>query len=435
MKSISRLLILALFLFPVTEVMAQIEGASQSRSGSFYSLFGVGYPTDNNNPREFGMGIFGVSLDNMDSNSLQNPALWGKNAFTTASSGFNLSQFRASGSSSSSVNQLLEAGYLQFTFPVLREKVGISASMYSVTRSNYRFVNIDSTSPSPGNMINYASDVRGAGGINKLEVGIGWNINKNISVGYAPSLTFVSQNNSEDVFFSQSGYGTSNADTKITGSTLGHRFGTLLTFRNLFRTNDRVSFGAAATLPITIDAKERTTVTKFVNGQEQEVPLREVQKGKITLPVELNAGLTYYPTSLVNFSVEGLYEQWSNYESAFDPSSELSYMTDRVKAGFGAEYHPYRTNSTSFLSNFRYSGGISYDTGHLNIRGQDISTLWFSAGLGIISPDPRSRSSVDISIRYGLRGTTNNDLIREKIWALNLSINLSELMFFRQRLN
>ncbi|MEQ9036491.1 hypothetical protein [Gracilimonas sp.] len=431
----NRLIILVLLLLPAKELLAQIEGASQSRSGSFYSLFGVGFPTDNNNTRELGLGILGVSLDNMDSNSLQNPALWGKNFLTTASTGFNLSQFRATGSSSKSVNQLLEAGYLQVTFPVIREKLGISGSVYSVTRSNYRFVNIDSTVSSPDNVINYASDVRGAGGINKIEAGIGWTINKNISVGYAPSLTFISQNNSEDVFFSQSGYTTSNSDSKVTGTTIGHRFGALFSFNNLFRSNDRISLGASATLPITIDAQEKTTVTKFVNGQEQEVPLRGAQEGEITLPLEINAGLTYYPTSLVNFSLEGLYEQWSDYESAFDPNSELSYMSDRIKAGLGAEYHPYRTNSSSFWSNFRYGGGISYDSGHLNIEGQDISTLWFSAGLGIISPDPRSRSSVDISIRYGLRGTTNNNLIREKIWALNLSINLSELMFFRQKLN
>jgi len=163
------------------------------------------------------------------------------------------------------------------------------------------------------------------------------------------------------------------------------------------------------------------------------VLLRETDNGKISLPVELNAGLTYYPSTLVNFSVEGLYEQWGDFESTFSSNEEMSMMSDRIKAGIGGEYHPYRTNSSKFLSNFRYSGGVSYDSGHLTIENQDINTLWFSAGLGIISP--RSNSSVDLSIRYGLRGTTNNDLIREKIWAFNLSVNLSELMFFRQKLN
>lgn len=432
MKTLTSFFVSTILLFSASTATAQIEGDSQSKSGSFYSLFGVGYPTDTNNSQELGLGIIGVSLDNRQSNTLQNPALWGKNTLTTASSGFNMAQFQATSQTSESVNALLEAGYLQFTFPVLREKLGVSASMYSVTSSNYRFVTFDSTAASPTNTVNYASDIRGAGGVNKLELGFGWNINKNISVGYAPSLTFISQNNSQDVFFDQAGYGTSNLDSKITGTAMGHRFGALFTFRNLLRSADRISIGAAATLPITIDAKNKTTVSKIVNGQDQVVGLRDAEKGEISLPVELKGGLTYYPSSLVNFSIEGLYEQWSDYNSSFDPSNELNMMKDRFKAGFGGEYHPYRTNSENFFSNFRYSGGVSFDSGHLAINDQDINTLWFSAGLGIISP--RSSSSVDLSFRYGLRGTTNENLIKEEIWALNLSVNLSELMFFRQKL-
>lgn len=432
MKILRHFFVLAILFLSANTVMAQIEGDSQSKSGSFYSLFGVGYPTDANNPQELGLGIIGVSLDNRQSNSLQNPALWGKNTLTTASTGFNMAQFQATSETSESVNALLEASYVQFTFPILREKLGISASMYPVTSSNYRFVTFDSAAATPTNTVNYASDIRGSGGINKLELGFGWNINQNIAVGYAPSLTFISQNNSQDVFFDQAGYGTSNLDSKITGTAMGHRFGALLTFRNLFRPADRISFGAAATLPITINAKNKTTVSKFVNGQDQVVGIREADKGDIHLPIELKGGLTYYPSGLVNFSVEGLYEQWSDYNSAFDPSSELNMMKDRFKAGFGGEYHPYKTNATNFFSNFRYSGGVSFDSGHLAINDQDINTLWFSAGLGIISP--RSSSSVDLSLRYGLRGTTNENLIKEEIWALNLSVNLSELMFFRQKL-
>jgi hypothetical protein len=433
MKTIKKLTLLIALLFTATNLAAQNEGASEKRSGSFYSLFGVGFPTDNNNPREYGLGISGVSLDNMDSNSLQNPAMWGKNVFTTASSGFNLSKYTASNSTSTNVNALLEAGYFQFTFPILREKLGMFASMYSVTRSNYRFVTSDSTSLSADNVLGFASDIRGAGGISKLEIGFGWNINKYLSVGYAPSLAFVSETNSQDVFFSNTSYLVSNLDSKITGTALSHRFGALFTFQKLFTDKDRLSFGATANLPFTIDAEEKVTVSKQIGGQNEEVLLRETDNGKISLPVELNAGLTYYPSSLVNFSMEGLYEQWGDFESTFSSNEEMSMMSDRIKAGFGGEYHPYRTNSSKFLSNFRYSGGVSYDSGHLTIENQDINTLWFSAGLGIISP--RSNSSVDLSIRYGLRGTTNNNLIREKIWAFNLSVNLSELMFFRQKLN
>ncbi len=108
-------------------------------------------------------------------------------------------------------------------------------------------------------------------------------------------------------------------------------------------------------------------------------------------------------------------------------------MSDRYRLGLGTQYHPYQLGSEKFLSKFKYSAGVTYDTGHLTIDNQNIETLWFSAGLGILSP--RSRSSVDVSFRYGLRGTTSANLVQERIWAINLSVNLAELMFFRPKLN
>lgn len=433
MKFIRVLLITIFCVFATEGVFAQVQETSMNSSGSFYSLFGMGFPTDYNNSRELGMGIIGVSLYNTQSNSLQNPALWGTNSFSTASSGFNLSQYQSSTEATDNTNAMFEPGYFQITLPLYREKLGISASMYSVTRTNYRFLTVDSTVSSPTNTIGYASDIRGTGGINKLELGMGWNVTPNIAIGYAPSFVFLTQNNSQDVFFNQSGYTRSLLDARVTGSAFSHRFGALLTFRRLLSSKDRITFGGSATLPVTINAEEERIVTKRVSGRDQKVELRDPSEGEVSLPLDVKAGFTYYPSTLVNFSAEGSFEEWGNYNSDFDQTDVSSaVMKDRLRAGFGAEYHPYRTNSDDFLSNFRYSGGVSYDTGHLKIEGENINTLWFSAGLGIISP--RSNSSVDLSVRYGLRGTTNQNLIKEQIWSFAMTVNLSELMFVRRKL-
>tara|TARA_R100000908_G_C3757312_1_gene152292 strand:- start:77816 stop:79117 length:1302 start_codon:yes stop_codon:yes gene_type:complete len=432
MKFIKVLFIITFCVVTTEGVFAQVQETSMASSGSFYSLFGMGFPTDYNNSRELGMGTIGVSLYNTQSNSLQNPAIWGTNTFTTASSGFNLSQFESSTGATDNTNAMFEPGYFQVTLPLYREKLGISASMYSVTRTDYRFLTVDSTVSSATNTIGYAADIRGTGGINKLELGLGWNATPNIALGYAPSFVFLTQNNSQDVFFDQSGYTRSLLNARVTGSALSHRFGALLTFRNLLNTRDRITFGATATLPVTIEAEETRIVTKRVSGRDQQVELRDPLKGEVTLPLDVKGGFTYYPSTLVNFSAEGSFAEWSSYESDFDQSDASAVMKDRLRAGFGAEYHPYRTNSTAFLSNFRYSGGVTYDTGHLKIEGENINTLWFSAGLGIISP--RSNSSVDLSVRYGMRGTTNQNLIKEQIWSFALTVNLSELMFVRRKL-
>jgi hypothetical protein len=67
----------------------------------------------------------------------------------------------------------------------------------------------------------------------------------------------------------------------------------------------------------------------------------------------------------------------------------------------------------------------------LTIQDQEIRTLWLHTGLGILS---RSSSSLDVSLRYGFRGTTESSLIEENIWAIGLSVNLAEIMFLRPKL-
>lgn len=424
-------LYIILFFCLLTHQAAAQESISENDNGSFYSLFGLGHPFDNNTSRELGLGIIGVSLDNAQSNTLQNPALWGKNVYSTASSGFRISQYRAEDFSSQSVNTLLEPGYLQFTFPLYNQKLGFSASLYPVTKSTFRSFISNSAVSAPGDTLNYISDKKGSGGINKFEFGLGWNINNNIAIGYAPSIAFITQSNSETTYFLQSGYGTNALDRKVTGITFAQRFGTLLNFRSLLKNNDRLSIGATVALPIEIEAQREISVVKEINNQQEEVHLSDIENGMVKIPVELNTGLTYYPSSFVNISIEGQLQQWSNFESDLDPDDE-SMMSDRYRLGLGVEYHPFRFNSDKFLSKFRYSGGLSYDSGHLTINDQDIDTIWMSAGVGIFS---RAPSTIDISLQYGLRGSTSNMLVREKIWAVSLSINLTERMFNRPKFN
>lgn len=421
-----------LFIFS-NNALAQSDESSIGKSGSFYSLFGMGFPVETNTSRELSMGISGISLDNAQSNGLHNPALWGTNTFSTASTGFSLSKFLSEDNTTESKNTALQAGYLQLTFPVYREKLGISASLHPVTRSNYRFFNTSSILNEQNQTIDYASDAYGTGGISKFEIGFGWSINKNISVGYAPSLVFLSQNNSRELFFDDGSFTTNVIDSKITGSDFSHKFGLLASFPTIFSDKDRVSFGATAILPVEIETKESILSSRQVNNQVQEVTLDENVGGKAELPLELNSGFTYYPSTLFNVSLEGKFQQWSETNFNLNTTNDTFELSDRYKLGLGAEYHAYRTNSNSFFSNFRYNAGMAYDSGHLKTAQENINTLWFSAGLGIISP--LSNSTIDLSARYGLRGTTANDLIQERIWSFNISVNLTELMFFRPKLN
>lgn len=431
-------IIIVFTLCSVPAVYAQSGGDSQVKNGTVYSKVGVGFPIDLGSSAAEGMGLSGVSFDEPFVPGLANPAQWGSTVYGLATGGVGLQNFNASDNQSSSSNSLFSANYFQVQFPLLRDKLGVSASLAPYSRSSFRFVEIDSRITESGgtaDTLNYRGVNNSDGGVNMLELGFGWKINSNISVGYAGSLVFASIDNEFTTEFDSPEFAPVNFTRQTSGVGIGNRFGVLFNASSLLSDNDQVSVGASVSLPVTLNGEKIEETDKVLpNGSVETIVLKEGEglgDGSIELPLTLNGGITYYPSRLLSVSTEGLYQQWSQFSTDFNVEDE-ELLTDRYKIGMGFRYFPYIKNSNRFLSKFKYRLGASYDAGHIKMAGQRIETLMFSFGLGILSP--QSRSSVDLSFQYGIRGTKDQNLIRENIWGLRLSVNLAELMFFRPKL-
>ena len=434
MKKRNSLKILAtIFTLVLSPYLVQAQDSDEGIGGSPYSVFGLGMPQDITSDNFKGQGILGVSGITQEMTNLSNPALWSRSYFTQAFTGLNLSKFNLKTSSGSEETSNFGSGYLHALFPISPGKLGLSVSLYPVTRTNYRFADSGTFLSSPTDTVAFANEIRNSGGLNKFEVGFGLKLTKHISFGYAPSVAFMSLQNDESITFNSGAFNAQNQRVNNTGVAFSQRFGLSALFESVLRETDRIALGATLTLPYTIGTKSSFKVTKTIQGIEEEVDYTSsipVSEGNVNVPLGASFGLGYGPSQFINFAVEGIYQQWSDYSNDL-ALSQQSVLKDRWKVGFGGQFHPYKNNSGRFFSRFKYSGGLSYDTGHLTIQGNDISTLWINTGLGILS---RRSSSVDISFQYGFRGTTDNNLIQERIWTLGLSVNLTELMFIRQKL-
>ena len=408
----------------------------EARTGSFYSGLGFGTPSDVNSTFSMGMGLSGVSNYSGYSTNIANPAQWGLLNYTLGSVSANLDQFIAEDGISSANNVIFGLESFQFAFPILRSRLGISASFTPRTNNNFRKEQAGSFlyPGDPDNRVNYTFNTIGSGGLNRFEIGAGYRIFNQLSVGYAFSVQALILNHQVQPLFSETGFTPSHYTNKVHGNSIGHRFG-LYTFTNrIFGQQDQLALGLTVTLPLTIDAESEITTYQNINGRQTLLHLNQNSSdryGEVTLPLEINAGLTYNFTNLTNVNTELLFQNWNEASFTFDKDQE-GYYKDRMRFGVGLQHHPYRSSQQQgFFSNFKYSAGITYDTGHLRIQGHDIETLFLNAGLGIVNN--RSVSSVDLSFHYGIRGTESSNLVKENVWGFKLSLNLAELMFVRQR--
>lgn len=435
--------IIALFVL-LSAQTASAQDTDLARTGSFYSAFGLGMPMDVHSPYTSGMGLSGVASFTNMSPSISNPAHWGLVGFTQGSVVLRMDNYIMQDSNSSARNALFAFDNFQVVVPLLRNRIGASVSFTPMTRSDFQSVNDGAFSPLTGietDPVSFSNSVRGTGGINRFEAGLGLRLSSNFSVGYGFSANLLSQQQEKISTFSEGNFRNTVTDQSIEGYGFGHRFGAFFNKGEIFGSDDQISLGATVSLPVSIDAERTASAFRTLSdprvvtggGIPTQIDLSgpsSVRDGTVKLPLEINAGLVYNFSRYVNVATEVQFQDWGDAEYSYSPAQEAFYK-DRTRAGIGFQYHPYRFETPGgFFSNFKYSVGASYDDGHLAINGEDIETLFLNAGIGLVSD--RTSSSVDLNFHYGFRGTQSSNLVKENIWGFTLSLNLAEYMFVRQ---
>lgn len=428
MRMIKIALVFGLILFGATASYAQ---QSEYNDSSIYSYLGPGLPLYSGSSQAGGMGLTGVSIRSQLHGNVSNPALWATTRLTMMNGGFSSEYVEASEINSSARYSNFKMNSFQLQLPINREKLGVSLSLTPVTESKYS-VSTFSTYIRPGNefaqpdTIQYSVFNRGDGGLNRLEMGFGYQLHERVSVGYAASIVFGTQSNYRENTFNSLTFAFTAENESVFSYGMGNRFGIYADSPKVFTNSDYLSLGAVVSLPVSLD-ETRNLTGVFGNT---DVELQNEQKGQRLLPIEYTLGLSYYPNQLSMITTEAQFQEWSKYEN-FAGFNE-DFLKDRIKLGVGFEYAAIRRQENSVFTRFIYRAGVSYDTGHLELNDKSIETLMFSAGLGI--PSPVAGSSVDINFDFGIRGTTSHELVRERIFAVRVTFNMSELMFLQRRL-
>ncbi len=402
------------------------------RGGSAYSHFALGSPNDFRASYAKGMGVYGVALHDPTVPGISNPAIWSRAVFTNASGAFEISSYDATSRDTQYRSTQFHGGPFQVVMPLMRDRLGINLSLSPLTSSRFTMQNLYQLAPDEnhtGEELNYVIENRGNGGINRVELGIGYRLTRGLSIGYAPSLLIGNIRRDQVVFFDNPDYRPSNLRESTSHYGFGNRFGIYFQQRNAFRQNDRVTLGAMVSLPVNL-VSERKLESRIDFNDVTIRPPSDYGDGQAVYPMEASAGFSYNPNPFFQITSDVLYQNWSGY-SNFSGESE-AFLKDRIRLGLGGQFIAARRDASGFLSNLIYRLGVSYDTGNLKLNDKEIETFTIHGGISI--PSSRTNSSIDINAEYGFRGTQSAGLISERVFGVSLSFNLSELMFIQRRL-
>jgi len=386
-----------------------------------YSNNGLGELVSQGMPNNIGMGGIGIGTPSYWQINSINPALLVNNTLTTFNVGFqaDIRNFRASNTNGSDGTAGLR--FLNISFPIIPVKWTSNVALLPFSTVNYDFFNTESIDGTDFISTNRFS---GEGGISRLDWSNGIRIIKNLSLGVKTSYFFGSIRNAleSEVQDETSPFSIVYND-EVSYNDFSIQFGGYYRY-NISETR-ALNFGVIYSPSTTLSGSRNEFFLRRSNGRDiQGQDIDVSQNVEFTLPEVIGFGVSY---QIVNKLILGT-DVEINRGGEFSENENL--FRRRLKVSSGAQWTPDYANVRSYFSRINYRFGLSFEQVPYIINDTEINDFGLSLGA---SMPIRGVSTLDLAGRYGWRGTTDNNLVRENYIQIVLGATINERWFIKRR--
>ena len=403
---------------------------AQNKIHSPYSRFGLGELQSYNNSRYAAMGGIGYAVRNPTSINILNPASY--TSFDSLSFVFEgglVSNFTTLETSTlSQKSNYTSLAYITFGFPINKWWKG-SFGLLPYSSVGYN-VSEKQVVDSIGN-VKYTFE--GQGGINQFYIGQGFKINENLSLGINVSYLFGYIDRTQKVYFLDSVYIYNSKEIKSTNvGIFNFSFG--LQYTKKIGNGLTLGTGIVYSNPMNANTSEDKLIYNFsedANGNEflhDTSSFSQVDKSSnIHIPMNLGIGFTLEKENKWIVGTDFNWQNWSNYR--YNDAKE-SLLTNSIRISVGGEIKP-DLYSSKYFKRITYRAGFKYTTTNLKIDNTQIDEFGISFGFGL--PLRKSKSTINLGIEYGKRGTLDNNLIRENFTKITIGFSAYDFWFFKRK--
>ena len=416
---------------------AQQAAAQAENYGSPYSRFGLGDQQPLSLAHHRAMG--GITTTTYDSASLNlgNAASLSDLKLTTIEFGAIGNIANIATNAASQYRSNFNFGYLMLGFPV-NKRWGTAIGFQPYSFTNYNLVsNVDSA------FLSWREEYNGRGGLNQLSWSNGVHVGGGFHLGVTATYLFGTINQERSFIFpfqdSLFLFNVRNSD-KLRINDVQLSFG--LQYRKTFKLKPgqtqkkSIAFGVVAELPSTLNASnsfvsERFTLVGNSIRVRDTVSNQSDVGGTVQLPWALSAGFQYSIDNKLLMAVEAKYTNWTDFSQFGRPDS----MQNSLQFAAGMQYTP-KYNAIgdgSGWKTIRYRAGMRYNSGALVLKGQAISELGMTFGVGIPLKRPYAMPYMNVTGEIGQRGDVSNGLVRERYTRITVGFTLNDRWFIKRK--
>ena len=421
LKRLSGLFLTGLLLISTWSVIAQNENTS-----SPYSRFGLGDIHPYSYGRFAAMGGASIGSRHQVQINTSNPASYSAVDSLTFIFEFGadgrLSDFKA-GDKKYQTNDDNFRDFA-FNFPITKW-AGATMGVLPFADKGYE-VFYEETLPN-GNNAGYSYN--GTGSISKAFFGAGFDITDKLSLGVNVYYLFGIQNTNSSIAFQDANSYSYTSIERARLRDFSYQLG--LQYDIPLKDHKFLTIGA------TLENKRKFTafhdllkrnILQTANGVLADtLQIKENEKGKIELPSTFSLGVSLAKLNKYEINADYYYANWSQAK-LFNSVEEY---TNQSRFSLGGEYIPELATIRSYFKKIRYRAGLHYEKSYLKVNGKQINEFGMSFGLGL--PLNRSKSTINLAVELGKRGTTANSLVRENYTKLSMYLNLHDKWFFKRK--
>jgi hypothetical protein len=420
-------------------LLLSLVSFAQQGTSSPYSFYGIGDVRFRGTIENRSMAGMGTVPDSIHLN-IQNPAMYSNLKLTNFSIGGTFAATKLITNEQNEKAQRTTLDYLAVGLPLKKFGIGFGLIPYSSVGYNIQSSTIDNTIQT----INY---YKGNGSLNKVFVGLGFQISKKLSFGVDAqynfgkittsniALRYVNVATNGTPIYEQVQYGSIEANTS---SASGINFNTGLSFKSKF--NKDISIFSSVTYSPEATLKFNNTwnigLVQGANGINilgvGEPTVIDVPNTKIKLPSKFTIGLGIGNTKKWIIGSEVTFQNNSNFGNRFNDITNVSYE-NATRYTLGGYYIPNYNSFSSYFKRVVYRGGFRYENTGLIIENKSIQDAALTLGLGM--PLRGTFSNLNIGFEVGNRGTKASGLVREHYMNFSIGLSLNDKWFQKRKFN
>jgi len=396
---------------------------AQQRTHMPYSVYGLGDLVPKGFSRNHAMGRTGIGIASRSYLNNLNPASYHLIDSVSFFFDFGLNssfvKYRTDINGTQHGNDI-NISNLAIGFGITRNWVAsIGIAPYSLV--GYRIQTSKTIDGSPNQQFDV--EINGSGGLNQFYWNNSYELFNHLSLGVNFTYLFGSVESAETI--QAAGLG---GDIIVNQSSYLKRLYADFGLQAYFSLNKNwnVTFGGIFGQKHGIKIKDRITVSNSLGSVSDEEISDE---GTFNFPMYGGGGLSVVYKNSLTLAADYIYHDWSSTPSGHP---NYKYKSNNIFR-FGAEIIPGRYSQLGYFGTIAYRLGAYYEESYLEIKDKLIPEYGITAGLGM--PFLQNRTSVNISYNYGIKGTLENNLVKENFHSIMVSLSMHDWWFLKRKID